>query len=1426
MRLSSAALTVLALFSVFGGCASERDPINQTQPNRIEKAFFVGDLKDPNDDPEFYERTTVVDVSAGATSPSLFANSDAQPTVRIRWEITESQLIARLSYEQIQDSDGKGVKRIGKRSDGQPVAAYKIEKHFDVRREYNAQTGEENNVLTENAIDRPWNERAFMRVDWSDNMIKTAYSLDTLSQIGVTDAVSFEALKINVTDPNDKDAPHYVPAQGYLDVTVKVFAQPNMIHDPDYGDFPACYLLENYPRGSCNPAEVTLRQSYLKVTDHDFEPTDHDGRRMEIAGVFTNDRQGYDRAYGVVDDKWHRFASKWNLFERSHATPIVACATPQTTPAGSSSHRDDDGDGTEDECAKVGKGSKCDEFRVECTLPLSERKVKTQAWHVNANFPEDLFEGTKVMVQEWSDAMRVAVLAGRLEECRRTGKDTCNADLGWPERWSDNYVPPVGASKPSEVPEVFVLCHNPVDPGKGDAPACGTKGDAPRMGDLRYSFVNMIKSPELQSPWGIMTDAEDPLTGEKIAGSVSQWSAVLERRAAAVSDVLELLNGGIKPEDFIKGQNVSDWVASTKNLPAPMTQAEQESRLQSFDPRVLEPILGGLGRKKGGPKAVRRKQRLDALQSQGRLGPGNDLLQKRIDALRNTETEARLVTPNLLQQRGIDPRSSLTKALIERASPLRGMSPHERRNARKRAQSSQAQRHSCRLAGTEPDHLLGLAKEAEKRFPKVDAGDPAAVLKRRTEIANWIRTSFSQGVFAHEMGHSVGLRHNFAASFDSLNYRPQYWQIRTRNGAATAECLPNITDGTTCIGPRWKDPISQEEVDNNIGRFATTSVMDYPGDANHDQLLLGKYDRAATRLFYGGVVDVWNQPGVSIKGTGAGKALAYKLTAFTSSPGLFGVFDFPSTDVAVGSTNIHYSGYQNEFKLISNCQASNDPAKSALGKTCDEQPMDVVSYNSLQDFVADPAYAGFDFGRVRNAVDSAGRVRRGYMFSSDEYADSGNVPSFSYDAGADAYEQVRFLESSYENRYIVDSFRRGRSEFHTDGVVSRAQSHYLDAIQQISKAFFFGAILDGDPEAPSTEFLADGRYGSLAMAGSVSLDLFGRILARPEPGTYCDATSDTCYGTQPPGLPISIYSADPAPVPDAKTKYDFVIPLGTGRYVHNDFDYSQGYWWGDYQKQVGAYYEKMWSIYYLTEAFDGFISNSKEDFTDGRYKNVNFATVYPDQVRRMLAGLFTGDIQTFAPWTAAGKPVTPAPVASLIYPDWHNAAGLTTKAANVRILDPNYGWNEQLEAMVWSTRFFPVNAPQGFVEDARIAVFQSDQPAWPAAETVLFADPETGKTYRAHGRGTEKVFSVTHQKGIAARMLEWANSLAAFAYEVDVDAAGNPKLNADGSVKYVRDAQGKVKRAADAAAEYGALRKYVENLDVMRELTLDARVTP
>ena len=88
----------------------------------------------------------------------------------------------------------------------------------------------------------------------------------------------------------------------------------------------------------CNPTALTTRESYRKVVDSDYEPMDFDGVRFQTLGAFNESfRRGYARNYGLLDQEWSRFISRYNIWERSHvyADPVkmtgqIPCATKHT----------------------------------------------------------------------------------------------------------------------------------------------------------------------------------------------------------------------------------------------------------------------------------------------------------------------------------------------------------------------------------------------------------------------------------------------------------------------------------------------------------------------------------------------------------------------------------------------------------------------------------------------------------------------------------------------------------------------------------------------------------------------------------------------------------------------------------------------------------------------------------------------------------------------------------------------------------------------------------------------------------------------------------------------------------------------------------------------------------------------------------------
>src|SRR5262249_26644207 len=128
---------------------------------------------------------------------------------------------------------------------------------------------------------------------------------------------------------------------------------------------------------------------------------------------------------------------------------------------------------------------------------------------------------------------------------------------------------------------VLVLCHNPVL--QSDHPACGPLGLSPRLGDLRYNTVLNIDKPQTPSPWGIMVDADDPLTGEKVAASINIWTHITDIGAQNLVALVRYMNGELTTADITNGNYVTNWANAMKlgggGLGPTMTRRQISQRL-------------------------------------------------------------------------------------------------------------------------------------------------------------------------------------------------------------------------------------------------------------------------------------------------------------------------------------------------------------------------------------------------------------------------------------------------------------------------------------------------------------------------------------------------------------------------------------------------------------------------------------------------------------------------------------------------------------------------------------------------------------------------------------------------------------------------------------------------------------------------------
>jgi len=1496
-------LTIAAyLVCAMTGCEEARAPINRVQPLALDKHFFVGaNLSDTSDDPEFYFGTRIIDEPYGVGQDfELFQSIGT--LARIKWEIEEDVLIARLTYDRVQNSDYYGAQST---DTGQIVAEFNVTSQFDIIRDYNPQTGEQLNVIVENTTDRPWYQRDYFRVDWSQNLVTDSWDFDQFAVAAGIDGVKLDPLQYTIEDPADPNSPVFDTDNGYFDVTTHLFATPQTIQTP-YGTFPLCWFYGNGAVYTCNPSELTVRLSFKTVVPDDYEPEDWDGTKMNAFGWFTSDRFGYDRNYGILDQDWHRFAARYQIWTQSHVTgtqcaidewrdasgnvqlyqvdasgnyradpttglPIPAApgqpGQPFTLSApGLDVHRDADNDGTEDECqfydsngGEVNAGSRCDEFTNKCDIPLYERQTKTTALYYGPTAPPDVFAASAHALNSWNISVKRATQLGKVVEANRVGVDVGQANFLTTEAalLADQ------ANGPGmTVPDVFVLCHNPVI--VGDAPACGAPGLVARLGDLRYHMVNVITNPQSPSAWGVMTDFNDPLTGEKVQASINVWDYQTDLASQYVEDLLHWLDGEISNAQIANGQYMSQWLSASKlstaqYTPQILTTKEIQSRLNSID-RTIANANGLPAGQQLPPQLAATLAASNLAQS---LGPPMDSqLEGTRTSLMGSQWEAQLLTPDMLQAAGFDPTQPFAgdPTTLTMASPLRGMDRRAMLWGKQQLDTALRVKAMCVMDDLqpEPDSLIGLARQAEQLFPQPnpkDASYPAELFERDQAEHQWIREQFHTSVIAHEMGHSMGLRHNFTGSFDALNYHTEYWQLRTRNGQEHYCGFPGAldattphTDGTDCVGPRWVDPVTDTESNDLIWKWASTTVMDYPGDQTQDMNDIGLYDKAAMRFGYADLVDVEKNMkyAAGVGGNTGGSGTDY-LIAVDGFGGIWGS--------SIGQN--HYSTYNDKYSVLGTCAPrpdwNGDPS-DPLAQQCSGANLDYVAQRDMEsvpkfdsavlsvrpDLVANFAVApskhnGSSLEPSASGQSVTNAVRHPYMFGSDEYA-YGNLPDLRFDSGADSYEQMQFLISTYEDRYIFNDFRRNRVTFTTGAVLTGLEGRYWDMAAWVTKALALGVELLTQPgNDPTTQA---GSLMPAALGSSDGLAMFVRAMTRPAPGAY------TVNAPQPGVTPNSWGGAwqlgDLNLETPPSTGVNVALGSGEGRFLDNDYDYTQGYWWSEYQLQVGSYYEKVLAPVYLTEAYNDFISNTEDDYIDGRYKNLSYMSIYPQQVRRIFANLMAtnsatqvngsgtvAQIFTTAPYAMpASTTNAPNPLTATQYLPWekYDPTDPTTTTlqypAGAVLLDPLVGWEEQYPALINLFWYGPTALNMDVIDLLRIfSPGDAASLSIPEDQQVRYRDPLTQIEYVAKNYGFESVnpqIGYQTAQGIGARMIQHANFLAQLGYQVT--QAPDPVT---GELTYDTDANGSSIPLTTSQATNAAtfLKGYAANIDSVRQLT-------
>jgi hypothetical protein len=894
-------------------------------------------------------------------------------------------------------------------------------------------------------------------------------------------------------------------------------------------------------------------------------------------------------------------------------------------------------------------------------LPLKERAVRPVVFWVNADFPDDLKDTAQQAIDAWDVVFRATVKDARAAECVDDG--------------GDEEACAQGAVEPDRV---VVFCpNNPVK--RGDDDACGKAGTSPRLGDLRYNMIAWVKQPSVGAPVGIAWWSPDLTTGETVQGVAKIYGESIDRSAAWARDAVLLATGQLSPDDVASGRYLSGYVDTLHGYSRNPFYSSLRAPTGTSPTTLPEPLP---------------VDDFDDAASSS-TNAGNDtstttttpaLLQFRDQAFSpivGTPLETLALDADALIMAGLPPETTPDTSVLAAASPLRS-------SLRQRAEARTALERAFANAGGD----LDLPVDADLGS-LIDAGGGSS----SDEIYAEVRRRFAFTVIAHEVGHVFALKHNFAGSYDALNYQPGYWERRD----------------TSCIGGRYRCPLTQAEKDAHLEDYAYASIMDYHPSPNAYVHGLGHYENAAMHALYGGVAEVFSD--TTLKDNEDAR-LILKASYARDQVAHVPLVQKPDASDPRGyrMTSYHYSRYPSVFG--------------------DLQARTFVSARSLRD----------DIGSGVPSSDAKGRLVVPYLSCTD--VEAGDLPyCIRYDHGADPYEIVTAQTNWFRAYYPFNNFRRQRVVFEPDQYTGLIWSRVFLPVKRWND-WLIHTHFDYDENDPGAyrdpDFLEP-----MQVASDVGFQFLGSLLATPEPGSYFDVTMpDGSSMLERYDQPIS----HTEPIPDGAT---MTLNFPEGRIYESVAAYDAGL----ILINIGSAVDKELALEALLDpSFFAFPGRSTWDQTE--LWMLNFYNSHPDQVFDVLGSLVAGDWARLSSRYDVDDGVR--------YRDFNDLSSSVPGA----VVDPAIGFNLRIRALVYGIGLvYSGYADRSFLQSARVVIAGSGEEEPSTTQSAVdFVDPETGRAYRAYSDLQDGV-----ELGIAARVLQEAQQIAAVA----ADAASTPRQVAD-----------------------------------------------
>ncbi len=1457
------ALTALLAGTTAGlGCAGERDEINRVQPLAIKKADLIGDISKSTDAPEFYMRSLITEVQR--TNP-WFSDGLQDLTRRIRFEINEDFLVARNAFEYIKNSDGKGGPR-GRINNGPVVGKWRIISHFDIRKGYNPQTGELSNIVEENTIDRPWQQREFMRVDWSQNLSEDP------NQIFWYESFSGDLKWTNLRYAESDKASEDVRSNfdeihdGYFDVTSRWVASPETFDYYGYA-FPTCFMRTyNLYQGAynadpsidCNDQEVTLRTGFYKIpkTADGRDATDYEVAEVtkwqgNIMGNLTMDRSGYDRQYGIVDNTWRTFIMRYNIWDKSHVA--ADCGNePERTEAAAN-----------ETCAAANVNSYCDRNVGKCTIPYVDRKVRPVAFFMDQALPERLHPDTLKSMDQWNVALKRAVSYARESECRKAA-DT--ADGAFPKANDDGvraechrkYFDGDIAPNKEDVPtgdDVVVVCHNPVK--KGDNAACGPEGKKVRKGDIRHHMIAWWQNPSFNRPLGVIVWSGDPITGENIGSTVNIFGASVETYSARARDQIMLTNGDLTPSEYVSGvtqswyanDNSGTYPADAKRIPeldamsvkfkngiAAVSPAEAKTRIDAVNSK-REGLAAKMGFKAALDKAKTTPERLVAYNNfvakqatQGAPGFGardelDGRLQGQMEKLKKGGFEPKLMNDLWLSSVGVDPKFANEEPVKRVMSPLDGMGAGAMARTELAEQVRRKNMHMCALQAPEFltfSWMSGFSAKLKAKYADgttasgpyaKEAGVEGQIIDRIVRgklIYQELSHIMYEDTLLHEVGHLMSMEHDFSGTWDAHNFHPEYWQLRANGSQANMAACPATgrAPGSpdNCMGPRWLDPRTPQEL-------GTVKGQEHDAEDSYALASIMDYKFDALHEARLGQMDKM-----------AAKFIYTRMVELVDDekysfiPEGVGKRLQPSNTLMNSESWFVVPGSQRGDSYLLHYTEMGRLLNTFDPRRCRPQEGDEKDRGIGQNgVVCAPIHKDHAF--LRDTVDElpSGGFPEDFRVQYSRQTSAFKSPKYRWPY------KVSDGRISYFHNYVYDN---GADIYEiTLDLLDRYEMMYLDyfyrknsrerSVNNAGRAMysrFFDRV-----QALQWNTLSDVvRNGGLGnesgldeQASALSLtllfDAMAKSLLRPQPGDY--------VLNKQPGALYDLYSSSETPVSNPA----FKLGAGESRYVDYQFDLTKQFDYRAYAFRSGSFLEKPFASIALTDARPQLSTVARETYLDGRNVMYSFRSAIPEAFDRLIAGIMADDWDTVGPYIDTTDPVDAEgtrPLRTLKL--WETDPSKITRPSTARIVDPLLGFRVKVPTMILMLLYQPIDSNMELIQRTRISVAGGqEQVNIPVAERAVFFDPVDGVEWNARMFGTEVLAGKIVDKGIGARMIAHANELLAAAYVVDTEPVPG-STNGQIRVKYTNGRPSSTAPAGRNAVAAEKLRSYVAFLNQVR----------